>query len=491
MAWSRRDFLLLMGVGGGAALLEGVNPNTGKTLAAQGDRLAALSFEPVAYPLPLAINTLSPAEQKTAFATFTVQDDLVLPPGYTYQVLAQWGETVGDSWFGFNNDYLGLVETGTDQGYLTVNFEYISFIPWRSGYAATLGRNLPVDEVLSAVKAQGGSLNAFSLPKTDPLRQQIITLCGLALTDQGIGVIELQRDAQGHWQRNPSKADRRISGLSGLEDGRYLNATGPAIAVFENPQKLGYDDGLGSKIIGTFGNCAGGTTPWGTVLSAEENFQDQVPEAVYADGSAADPGLCPLELSEFSLAGQGNVFGLAGNKYGWMVEIDPTDPQDYGTKHSYLGRFRHEAVAIRAEPNQPLAVYSGCDRRSGHFYKFVSAGVVKNPKDKANSRLFADGTLYGAKFNPDGTGKWIALAPDTPINPILPSQIANVSPETAVVYLPNGDHQQAGASAVFEDQGVAAYQAQFKTLGDLYPVAGTLQQGAILVDAHYAANAIG
>ncbi|MEB3227898.1 MAG: phosphatase, partial [Synechocystis sp.] len=92
MAWSRRDFLLLMGVGGGAALLEGVNFTGGETLAAKGDRLATLSFEPVAYPLPLTIDNLTSAEQKTAFATFTVQDDLVLPPGYTYQVLAQWGE---------------------------------------------------------------------------------------------------------------------------------------------------------------------------------------------------------------------------------------------------------------------------------------------------------------------------------------------------------------------------------------------------------------
>ncbi|MEB3160002.1 MAG: alkaline phosphatase PhoX, partial [Synechocystis sp.] len=111
--------------------------------------------------------------------------------------------------------------------------------------------------------------------------------------------------------------------------------------------------------------------------------------------------------------------------------------------------------------------------------------------DKANSRLFANGKLYGAKFNPDGTGDWIPLAPDTPINPILPSQIANVSPETAVVFLPNPDRQQAGASALFDDQAVAAYQAQFKTLGDLYPVKEALKQGAILVDAHLAANAIG
>jgi secreted PhoX family phosphatase len=57
-----------------------------------------------------------------------------------------------------------------------------------------------------------------------------------------------------------------------------------------------------------------------------------------------------------------------------MVEVDPANPDDYGTKHTWLGRFRHEAVAFLAQTVQPLAVYSGCDRRGGHVYKFVSGG---------------------------------------------------------------------------------------------------------------------
>ncbi|MBE9194410.1 DUF839 domain-containing protein [Synechocystis sp. LEGE 06083] len=491
MVWSRRNFLAVMGLGAGAALF---NPRQYPLTAAIpkiGDRHGDLSFQPIDYPIPLATDGLTPTQQKTAFATFAVQDELVLPSDFVYTVLGQWGDPVGDHWFGFNNDYLGLVETDENTAYLLINFEYISFIPWRQGYGTAIGKSLPIETVLTAAEAQGGKINAFALAADNPVKIDIEALCKAALVDQGMGVIRLERNGQGDWQRSPNAMDRRITGLSGLTDSHYLTATGPAIAIFTNPTKQGYDDGLGEKIIGTFGNCAGGTTPWGTVLSAEENFQSQVPEAVYADGSAVDPAQCPLKISASGLSGQGNVFGLAGNKYGWMVEIDPANANDYGTKHTALGRFRHEAVAVRATANQPLAVYSGCDRNGGHLYKFVSAETVKSPTDKSNSRLFTAGTLYGAKFHADGTGEWIALTPDTVVNPVRPSDIAVDSSTTGIVYLPHPDRNQSGAIAIDTDHAVAEYQTQFATLTDLYPIESDHQQGAILVDAHLAANAAG
>lgn len=125
--------------------------------------------------------------------------------------------------------------------------------------------------------------------------------------------------------------------------------------MFRKQQGQGYIDGLGDRIIGSFGNCAGGTTPWGTVLSAEENFQAQVPEAVYADGTSFDPSERAFALDDEELYGQGNVFGLAGNKYGWIVEVDPANPSDYGTKHTWLGRYRHEAVGVRVVAGKQLA----------------------------------------------------------------------------------------------------------------------------------------
>ncbi|MEL7512717.1 MAG: alkaline phosphatase PhoX [Cyanobacteria bacterium J06554_3] len=279
----------------------------------------------------------------------------------------------------------------------------------------------------------------------------------------------------------PNASDRRVSGVSGLEDGKYLKTTGPATAVFTKPRMKGYTDNLGARVIGTFGNCAGGTTPWGTTISAEENIQFQVPEAVHSDGSSFDP---KEKSFNAGFDGQGNVFGLAGNKYGWIVEVDPGNPNDYGTKHTWLGRYRHEAVGIRAVKGQQMAVYSGCDRRGGHVYKFVSSGKVLDPASKLNSQLFRNGMLYAAKFNPDGTGSWIPLTLTTPVEPVLPSSVVG-----GMVPLPK--RPDGGFEKVEEDAAVLEFKEKFSTLADLYEGNNTEKQGAILIDAHYAANAAG
>ena len=69
------------------------------------------------------------------------------------------------------------------------------------------------------------------------------------------------------------------------------------------------------------------------MLSAEENFQSQVPEPVFADGSSVAPSQRPFLCLERKLYGLGNVYGLAGNKYGWMVEVDPDAPAQQAVKH--------------------------------------------------------------------------------------------------------------------------------------------------------------
>ncbi|MEB3341377.1 MAG: alkaline phosphatase PhoX [Okeania sp.] len=152
-----------------------------------------------------------------------------------------------------------------------------------------------------------------------------------AMSDMGIGVISIRREPDGKWIRTNSKFDRRITGISGLEDERYLKSTRPAVPVFQKTGQ-GYNDQLGDRIIGSFSNCAGGTTPWGTVLSASENFQAYVIEAVYADGTSFDPAQDKSSIEK--VAGLGSTLGLAGNKYGWIVEVEPANPDDYGSKHT-------------------------------------------------------------------------------------------------------------------------------------------------------------
>jgi secreted PhoX family phosphatase len=496
MTIKRRDFLFFFGGIGAAVIFDVIRdraipkvsmPFSGADSTKPTAVMSSsnLSFEPIKGPMPLSADGFSPDRQILSYQNFEVVDDIVLPQGFVYDVVATWGDRVGDSRFGYNNDYLSLIETSENEGYLTVNFEYISSIPWEQAFTKVIGKSLPFDEVASEIKAlDKKDIDAWALPASDPLKAKIELIAKEALIDLGIGVISVRRTNSGKWERTNSASDRRVTGISGLEDGRYLKSTGPAVEIFRKESGLGYTDKLGDLIIGTFNNCAGGTTPWGTVFSAEENFQNFVPEPVMPDGTSLDPSKKKFSKDDGELNGVGNVFGMSGNKYGWMVEIDPANPNDYGTKHTWIGRYRHEAVGVRAEAGKPLVFYSGCDRRGGHIYKFVSKEVVKNPKDKANSQLLESGMLYAAKFNSDGTGSWIALQPSTPINPHKLDELAGKM-------LPLPKRPEGGVFKATIEEEITEFKSKFKTLGDLYVGSDREKQGAILIDAHYAGNAVG
>ncbi|MEM9535304.1 MAG: alkaline phosphatase PhoX [Cyanobacteria bacterium P01_E01_bin.45] len=487
MKFNRRQFLMMLGASAGATAASNLiqwpyAANTGAATA------ASIPFPTLLGAMPILTSGIEGDEpQIEAYSEFSVSDDVVLPEGYTYDVVAAWGDDVGDSRFGYNNDYLSFVETGPGNGFLTINFEYISGATWLATFPDVIGGSVELGTVTAALSEEG-EIDVFSLDDSDPIKTELVAVAREAMIDQGIGVISIRRNEDGSWERTFSASDRRITGISGLDDDRYLKATGPAVAIFEKAERRGYDDGLGAQIIGTFGNCSGGTTPWGTVLSAEENFQNQVVEPVLADGSSPSPADSPVVMGDGDFNGHGNTFGLAGNKYGWMVEVDPANPDDFGTKHTWLGRFRHEAVAVRAEAGAPLAVYSGCDRRSGHVYKFVSTDAVADPADKSNSALMGNGVLYAAKFNEDGTGEWIALNPDTPVNPVRPSDVFGEDDEPIVV-LPQ--RPEGGVFKAMTDADIDDFSAKFSTLADLYEGTSEEKQGAILIDAHYAANAAG
>ncbi|MEM7554678.1 MAG: alkaline phosphatase PhoX [Cyanobacteria bacterium P01_A01_bin.84] len=506
---NRRNFLFLMAGSAGAAALGSLAGCDRKVKNSSIDSAKSLfsSFEPVKGPIPIETSGFKVEEQQEKYRDYKVVDDLVLPSGFEYHVIAAWGDKVGDSRFGYNNDYLSFVPISENEGYLSVNFEYISAIPWTQTYQQVIGKSLPFDQVKTELKKDSSGKNeknAYALSDNDPIKASIVNISAEALLDQGLGIISIRKASNGQWERTNSPADRRITGISGLRDDRYLGSTGPATVVFRKKQGLGYIDTHSDRIIGSFANCAGGTTPWGTVLSAEENFQAQVPEPVYADGTSFDPSTRPFVFTDKSISGQGNVFGLAGNKYGWIVEVDPSNPQDYGTKHTWLGRFRHEAVGVRVEVGKPIAFYSGCDRRSGHIYKFVSQGKVRDPKDKNNSQLLSQGMLYVAKFDPNGTGRWIALKADTPVDPDLPSNIvgnlirlpkgppekSNKDDEKQTLF-PIPERVEGGDFPVTDDKMITKYKQKYQTLGELYIGNSEEKQGAILIDAHYAANAAG
>ena len=150
-----------------------------------------------------------------------------------------------------------------------------------------------------------------------------------------------------------------------------------------------------------------------------------------------------------------------------MVEIDPLRPDQPPVKHCWLGRFRHEAVSVKALAGQPLFVYSGCDSDGGHLYRYVSSEPVRDPADPANSILLEQGRLQAAVFNADGMGRWVELAAETPLAPLRPSNYESFGLSQDCL-LPHRDRNQAGAEALATDAELEAYLQSHNNLADLF-----------------------
>jgi hypothetical protein len=448
--------------------------------------------------------TVMAASQDTKLTSYSVVDDVVVPPEYERYVIVRWGDRVFPDpadYFGYNNDYTGFVglRGSNDDGYLWVNHEYVSF---------------PMSKV-----APEAPSDVAPFPTTDravlgiDLSVKNQATLGELLYNLGGSIVRITKQANGRFQAIAGDPlNRRIHGLSGLGinsqrtdkykdvtswgtrqgDDKYLIGTGPAATeVFAQVNT----DGLGNRIIGTAYNCSGGTSPWGTILSAEENFQGSEAFFVGVQENVKPNG----GQTSYAKGTIGEEFGLVGEKYGWMVEVDPLDPSFRPRKHTWLGRFRHENVAIRAEAGRKLVVYMGDDRRGGHTWKFVSNGTVTNPADKSNSRLFEDGVLYVAQYNRNGAGRWLPLTINSQTNPVRPSKVGEAelasfgkAQRDANTRLP----KRAGIAGQTEDGGsfvvdttneaTALPGYQNKTLANFYS-----SQGAVLVDAFLAANLIG
>ncbi|SCE89176.1 hypothetical protein GA0070558_11270 [Micromonospora haikouensis] len=336
-------------------------------------------------------------------------DTLVVPNGYDHSVVIRWGDPVvpgapefdvhGQTaakqakQFGYNNDFVGVLplDKRGRRALLVVNHEYTNEDLMFPGFT---------------------SLDALTVEQVK-----------VAMAAHGMSVVELERvDGTGQWRpvesgRRPY--NRRVTALA-----TKFELTGPAAG---SAWLRTAADPKGRTVVGTLNNCAGGVTPWGTVLSGEENFNQY-----FVGGDAAPEELKP-KLARYGINTterypSGNRkwdraderFDLAKNPYeahrfGWVVEIDPFDPESRPRKHTALGRFKHEGANVIVARTGHVVAYMGDDERFDYLYKFVSdkkfmAGDSWVAR-KHNLTLLESGTLYVAQLEGnsaaeiDGSGK--------------------------------------------------------------------------------------
>ncbi|MEO1677325.1 MAG: PhoX family phosphatase [Pseudomonadota bacterium] len=374
-AISRRGFLggaLAFGSGAavmGTAFLKG-------TTSAQAQQASRFAFEP-----------LAPQTDGTVH----------VPDGYSWQVLVRWGDPLfsdapefdpatghpsagSDRVFGENTDGMELFNQGGTE-LLVVNSEY------------------PNPKINLPAAQEGAPASAEDVV----LLQQI----------QGVSVMEIAEGDDGWAVVVDSPYNRRIHHSTPM--------------VIDGPA-AGHDllktaaDATGTQSLGTFNNCGSGRTPWGTYLTCEENFNGYfgTTEEVSADEIVMDHykryGVnTEVEPGRYNYHGFDERFDISKNpnephRAGYIVEIDPWNPDSTPVKHTALGRFKHENAAYALTPAGNVVVYMGDDERGEFMYKWVSTGVYTAGGD--TSTLLSDGQLYVARFDEDMTGEWVALTPD-------------------------------------------------------------------------------
>jgi secreted PhoX family phosphatase len=316
-------------------------------------------------------------------------DRVVVPEGYTVDVIAPWGEPVGvpgamPPWrpdashsaaeqalqLGMHHDGLQYLPLdGSRRGLLVINHEY-------------------TDEGL--LHPDGAA--AWSAAKTAKSQAAM-----------GVSVVEVAL-ADGHWALvRPSRFARRITVDSPVA------LAGPAAG---HPLMRTAADPDGRLVRGTLNNCASGLTPWGTVLVGEENFQ-----GYFRGGDAPTPDQRRWGLradswvpwwttdARFDATRHPNEF----HRFGWIVEVDPLDPGSTPVKRTALGRGAHEGAWVATTRDGRAVVYMGEDARFETLTKFVSRDRIAPGGAAANRTLLDHGTLYVARFDADGSGRWLPL----------------------------------------------------------------------------------
>ena len=394
VAASRRSVLK---AGGAAAALAGLTTAAGAALAEPAAAAAASKPGPKA---PFGFTGIDPVAAGT--------DKVVVPEGFQWAPIIAWGDPIlaGAPAFdfdrqtaaaqagqmGYNCDYVGVVRNGSaNQAVLVVNNEYTNNDLMFHDYAGAT--SMTDDQVEITMNAHG--MTVVEMTRKNPNSKWVYT--------------------------KGAPLNRRITAQTPFE------LVGPV---------RGHDlvktsaDPAGTTPVGTFGNCAGGTTPWGTILSGEENFN-----GYFTQPAAAGTDLAGQGAARYGLAGGSSAqhdwdrlderFDLTkepqeAHRHGWVVEVNPFDPSAAPRKLSALGRLKHEGANVVVASDGRVVAYMGDDERFDYMYKFVSKGTYVEGDLANNLTLLEEGDLYVAKFSGDGssdgvhdgTGEWLPLVVD-------------------------------------------------------------------------------
>ncbi len=285
--------------------------------------------------------------------------------------------------FGYNNDFIGYVplpagSKNSEHGLLVINHEYTN--------TDLMFPGLPEKDYNDALT-----------------RDQV----DVEMAAHGLSVIEVRRQG-GKWTVVPnSRYARRITAST-----TEMRVSGPAAG---HDRLKTSSDPTGTRVIGTLNNCAGGVTQWGTILTAEENFNGYFS----GDGAGTSEAVNHKRygLPKVSWYGWHRFHDRLvvakepnePNRYGWMVEFDPYDPLSVPVKRTAMGRFKHEGANTIINRDGRVVAYTGDDERFDYLYKFISDRRYDPDNRAANKDILDAGTLFVARFDADGTLTWLPL----------------------------------------------------------------------------------
>lgn len=318
-------------------------------------------------------------------------DDLRLPPGYVAQVLYCWGDPVGDGPEFRADAGNSFAEQGVQAGMHHDGLHYFPFDGSAEHGLLCVNHEYTDDGLLHP----------------DGMTPWTAEKVAKSQAAHGISVIEIRlRGAQWEIVR-PSPFARRITAAT------PIRFSGPAAGA---PALQTVADPSGKTVFGTINNCAMGATPWGSYLSCEENFNGYflgltapTPDQRRYGLSVRSAGYRWHEFDErFDCSKHANE----SNRFGWVVELDPRRPDAAPVKRTALGRLKHEGAFVTLARDGRTVVYMGDDERFEYIYKFVSAKPWSEVAAPASP--LDEGVLYVARFDPNGSGRWLPLVHGTP-----------------------------------------------------------------------------